>query len=61
MRFEIKHQLLSFNTWWQRFAHLAEHAGFEVGSRWTYREYFEDGDAPEEALAEEMSRTEASA
>lgn len=48
-----------FNAWMGTFRALAKEAGFPVSDdEWVYLEYFEDGDTPESALAEEMSRAD---
>ncbi len=49
-------EAISFDTWWQRFLHCAEEAGFEINAddSTAYREYYDDGDTPEEALEAEI-------
>lgn len=45
-----------FPGWWSRYVALAEECNWFVSDDPdSYREYYEDGDTPEEALAEEMS------
>ncbi len=47
---------IDFETWWQRFMHCAEEVDWPTGNdAEAYREYYDDGDSPEEALATEMS------
>lgn len=48
---------LSFNNWWHRFCYLAQRAGMKVGEQDQYREYYDDGDAPDDALMEELNQS----
>ncbi len=54
-------ELISFDTWWQRFQHCAAEAGFEIDDddSGAYREYYDDGDTPEEALDNEIEAHDA--
>ncbi len=46
---------IAFDVWWARFLHIAEEADWGVvNDPDAYREYYEDGDSPEEALDNEM-------
>lgn len=52
---------LTFEVWWQKLKRLAERHDVPLpGHRDAYREYFEDGDPPEVAVAEEIRRSAAS-
>lgn len=46
---------MGFETWWQRLSELAFDAEWELGEPDSYREYYDDGDSPEDTLALEMS------
>ncbi len=47
---------ISFSIWWARFLHLAEQNEWPVDpdQQDAYREYYDDGDTPEQALDDEM-------
>lgn len=44
----------SFHIWFWRLDKLARNAGFKLGKKEEYREYYDDGDSPEHALECEM-------
>lgn len=46
----------SFDDWFVQLQELAFEVEWELGEPHEYQEYFDDGDLPGEALAEEMSR-----
>lgn len=46
----------TFDQWFSQFKGLARDEGLRVGDPDEYMEYFDDGDTPSEALAEEMQR-----
>ncbi len=46
----------TFESWWEEFKMVAVKSDWGHGNdKASYREYWEDGDSPEEALATEMS------
>lgn len=45
-----------FDEWWHRFKRLAAECGLPIGAPHEYREYFADGDSPENTFAEELRR-----
>ncbi len=48
---------VSFSVWWQRLCHIADECGWELGEedKDSYREYYDDGDEPEDVIDTEMS------
>jgi len=46
--------LMTFDVWWLRLIKLAKDNKWKLGDKQTYREYFDDGDSPEDALKSEM-------
>lgn len=50
---------LNFDEWWAQLQGLAILEGLElVGDQDDYREYFEDGDSPEDTIEIELSYTD---
>ncbi len=49
---------MNFDLWFIRLQELAFEEDWELGEPRSYQEYYDDGDTPEVALAEEMSRTD---
>jgi hypothetical protein len=47
-----------YDAWWIHFQFMALQANWPLGDRESYREYYDDGDLPQEALATEMSYAE---
>ena len=45
---------MTFDVWWLRLIKLAKDNKWKLGDKQTYREYYDDGDSPEDALRSEM-------
>lgn len=50
----------SYDQWFWELSALAESEEFELGHKDSYLEYYDDGDTPAQALAEEIVRAEES-
>ncbi len=49
-------EAITFDTWWARFLHCAEESGLEINADDSapYKEYYDDGDTPEDAVETEL-------
>ena len=45
---------LTFEVWWQRVMHLCDQKDWGYGDPESWREYYDDGDSPEDAVATEI-------
>ena len=44
----------TFEQWWDELKALAKDAEWELGSKESYKEFFDDGDSPAVALEDDM-------
>lgn len=44
----------TFEAWWEELTKLAEQAEWDLGEKESYKEFFDDGDSPEDALDTDM-------
>jgi len=44
----------TFEAWWEELTNLAKQAEWDLGEKEQYKEFFDDGDSPEDALDVDM-------
>lgn len=44
----------SFDEWWEELQGLATEADWKLGEKETYKEFYDDGDSPAEALEDDL-------
>ncbi len=46
---------MTFNEWFQEFERLAKESSWPIADKVNYKESYDDGEAPDDTLATEMS------